>query len=369
MGGVSTNQSTPNENRPRKPIKTVFKWLLIAAMLVAGLGVVYIIVVFAMFAFYKPEPTTYSIALGDLDGDGDLDAFYANGQSEGPRPNTVLTNRGGGKFIDSGQRLGNEESSEVTLADLDGDGDRDAWVANIGYNTIFTNDGQGGFSTNQTPYDNRIGSALLAIALGDLDGDGDLDALGGGCCGASESSYPQDSILHLPYNLTWINQGGAQGRKQGAFRSGQPLESLGAEGAALGDLDGDGDLDAWVTNQDANQVWLNAGGRQGGQLGTLIDSGQRLGDGLYRQVFLARLDGDTDLDAAVVDYNRGLHLEIWLNDGQGKFTNRGQRISHRKAQAFALGDLNGDGRADVMAGWFEAGYAIWWNQGNGKFAP
>ena len=427
MGGVSTNQSTPNENRPRKPIKTVFKWLLIAAMLVAGLGVVYIIVVFAMFAFYKPVPTTYSIALGDLDGDGDLDAFYANGQSEGPRPNTVLTNRGGGNFIDSGQRLGNEESSEVTLADLDGDGDLDAWVANIGYNTLYFNNGQGGFVAQQPPmYDYRIGSALGAIALGDLDGDGDLDALGGGCCGAVSFGSPQDPTLHLPYSMTWINQGGAQGGKPGDFRSGKPLESLGAEGAALGDLDGDGDLDAFfannalmnleadadtpqpdtvwwndgggnftdsgqrlglarstnvalgdldgdgdldafVANQGANEIWLNSGGRQGGQPGVIVDSGQRLGDGLYRQVFLARLDGDTDLDAAVVDYNRGLHLEIWLNDGQGKFTDSGQRISHPKAQAFALGDLNGDGRADIFAGWFEAGYAIWWNQGDGKF--
>ncbi len=390
----------------------------------------FVIVQFAAFILFQPVPTTYSIALGDLDGDGDLDAFYANGQSEGPQPNTVLTNQGSGKFIDSGQRLGKEESAQASLADLDGDGDLDAWVADIGYNTLFINDGRGGFSAGHNMFEDQwMGSAMWAIALGDLDGDGDLDALGGGCCGASESYSPQKLTLHLPYNLTWINQGGAQGGKPGVFRSGKPLESLGAQGSALGDLDGDGDLDAFFANQSimslaadtdtpqpntvwwndgrgnftdsgqrlglafstgvalgdldrdgdldafvanrgSNEVWLNAGGGQGGQPGTFVDSGQRLGNGLYRQVFLADLDGDTDLDAAVVVQNdnaRSLRLEVWLNDGRGTFTDSGQSISHPKAQAFALGDLNGDGKMDILAGWFEAGYAIWWNQGDGTF--
>ena len=59
-----------------------------------------------------------SVALSDLDGDGDLDAFFGN---EGA--NKILLNDGKGTFRDSGQSLGDSPRSHVALGDLDGDGD------------------------------------------------------------------------------------------------------------------------------------------------------------------------------------------------------------------------------------------------------
>jgi hypothetical protein len=43
----------------------------------------------------------------------------------------------------------------------------------------------------------------------------------------------------------------------GFVDSGQSLGSLDGYGVALGDVDGDGDLDAFVANSGANKVWLN----------------------------------------------------------------------------------------------------------------
>ena len=63
----------------------------------------------------NPIPTKCNaVAAGDLDGDGDLDAFLA--RSDG-RPDEVWINDGGGSFIDSGQRLGDS----LALGDLDSD--------------------------------------------------------------------------------------------------------------------------------------------------------------------------------------------------------------------------------------------------------
>ncbi|HSJ56771.1 MAG TPA: FG-GAP-like repeat-containing protein, partial [Anaerolineae bacterium] len=98
--------------------------------------------------------------------------------------------------------------------------------------------------------------------------------------------------------------------------------------AGLGDLDGDGDLDAVFANMAANdsQVWLNDG------LGTFHDSGQKLtqqGHGLG----LGDLDGDGDLDILMTcaHFGRGggwskRPSKVYLNDGQGVFHDSGQDL-------------------------------------------
>ena len=117
------------------------------------------------------------VALADLDGDGDQDAFVANKGA-----NRVWFNNGSGYFTVSAQTLGSSESSGIALADLDGDGDVDAFVANADHssgntsgaaNRVLLNNGKGVFTAT---------SQLLGdldsrdVALADLDGDGDRDA-------------------------------------------------------------------------------------------------------------------------------------------------------------------------------------------------
>ena len=57
-----------------------------------------------------------------------LDAFIGNINDQ---PNTVWLNDGLGNFSDTGQRLGGSYSAEVVLGDVDSDGDLDAFVANF----------------------------------------------------------------------------------------------------------------------------------------------------------------------------------------------------------------------------------------------
>ena len=57
------------------------------------------------------------VVMGDLDGDGDLDAFVTNYYNQ---PNKVWLNNGNGTFT-QGQSVGNSTSKRLAVGDLDGD--------------------------------------------------------------------------------------------------------------------------------------------------------------------------------------------------------------------------------------------------------
>ena len=69
-------------------------------------------------------------------------------------------------------------------------------------------------------------------------------------------------------NAVWFNTG------DGTFTAGQTLGNSNSYDLALGDADGDGDLDAFIANYgQANRVWINQGGAQAGTEGQFLDSG------------------------------------------------------------------------------------------------
>jgi uncharacterized repeat protein (TIGR01451 family) len=311
-----------------------------------------------------------AVALGDLDGDGDLDAFVAN-IGTGPfgegGADEIWLNDGMSTFTDSGQSLGSSTSYAVALGDLDGDSDLDAFVG--GVNKVWLNDGgvQGGTSGNFTDSGQSLDTSY-AVALGDLDGDGDLDALASpkvwlndgwgtftdsgqslvgsaGSTTAALGDLDKDGDIDAVASFeVWLNDG------WGTFTdSGQGLGTSSSRAVVLGDLDRDGDLDVFVGNWgQANKVWLNDGGVQGGTLGTFTDSGQSLGSSLSRAVTLGDVDGDDDLDAFVGNTSQA--NKVWLNGGWGTFTDSGQSLGSFTSRAVVLGDLDGDGDLDTFVG-------------------
>lgn len=308
--------------------------------------------------------TNFAVALGDVDGDHDLDAFIGTFDPA----SYIWINDGMGHFSDSGQLLVDGAMTAVEFGDLDGDGDLDAFSSGYAGNYVWINDGTGDFTRHLAP-----GLGTEDVALGDFDGDGDLDAVivngqdapaatilfnDGNAVFTDSAQTLGDSALAVAvgdvdgdYDLDlfisyyqfsggdkiWLNDG------TGEFTdSGQLLDNnyLGV-GAEFGDLNGDGDLDLYVAVWDGpDHVWMNNGNG-----GVTLD--QSLGNSDSNDVALGDLDGDGDLDAFAVN---GLYegIIVWLNNGAGFFADSGQILDSLDTLAAGLGDLDGDGDQDAM---------------------
>ena len=145
------------------------------------------------------------------------------------------------------------------------------------------------------------------------------------------------------------------------FDSAQRLGDEGMPSVALGDLDGDGDLDALAveTNQGA-LVWRNNGN------GYFTAAAESFGGSRVVMARIADLDGDHDLDAILVGL--GSANSVWINDGYGLFTRRAAQLPVAQSAAVALGDLDGDGDVDAyVVNTDGQPDHVYWNDGQDGF--
>ncbi len=331
---------------------------------------------------------TFQVGLGDLDGDRDLDAVFANMESY----TQVWLNDGTGNFVDTRQRL-TQQGHGVGIGDLDGDGDLDLFITCAGRDgsdkrsTVYLNDGAANFSAGQSLGD--LKPSGNSIELIDIDGDGDLDACiqyyelpykvylndGQGTFSQSEIEFPDS--LELAWGdldsdgdadvfakelgkgyKTLLNDGA--GHFKGRWQMPDNAVEYGYRSVTLGDLDGDGDLDAFVTNGSLElgyptRVLLNDGS------GQFSANGQALPAVTKAWVELGDLDKDEDLDAFLVILKRP--SQVWINDGKGHFSDSGLRLGNDSGiRGSALGDLDNDGDLDAFASHFFGGSnTIWLN--------
>lgn len=266
--------------------------------------------------------------LGDLDNDGDLDILAA---TQGVQ---VLLNDGSGEFTQSRVPVG---ANALGIGDLDNDGDLDFVSVSLGENKVWFNDGAANFHHHQT-----LGEEYsTSVALGDLDKDGDLDILIGNRGEYGTAGQP---------NRVWFNDG------HGHFLdSGQSLGMNKTYDVTLGDLDGDGYLDAVVVSgyQQDDEVWLNDGTGH-------FTKGSTLNTGWWSHgVDVGDLDDDGDLDVIVAI--NSFDLPVYMNDGRGNFS-VGQTLGDvTRGWEVSINDLDGDGDLDVLTG----NVTAWENDGSG----
>ncbi len=128
----------------------------------------------------------------------------------------------------------------------------------------------------------------------------------------------------------------------------------------LGDLDGDSDLDAVVVNFNAaSTVWRNEG------RGTYTTAAS-LGGSASWDAALGDLDADGDLDLVLANRNNQPQ-QVWFNDGHGGFPLSTTVGGGYDSRAVALGDLDGDGDLDAVTANDDQPQVAFFNDGHGSF--
>ncbi len=290
---------------------------------------------------------SWGVALGDVDGDGDLDIVFANDGQNG-----LYLNDGAGVFVEATTANLPENDSlswGVALGDVDGDGDLDVIFANTHQNDLYLNDGSGLFSDVTSMNLPEEDDDTRGVALGDLDGDGDLDAV---------------FATRLSFNRLYINNG--SGVFWDASLSQFPGDGGNTRGVVTGDVDGDGDLDVVFANKDGqNRLYLNDG------LGvfenvTLTHFPEDYDNS--RRIVIGDLDGDGDQD--IIFANRRSRNRLYLNDGSGVFqdaTALSLPTHDDWSLDVALGDIDGDNDQDIIFASFNEQNEAYLNDGSGVF--
>ena len=188
----------------------------------------------------------------------------------------------------------------------------------------------------------RKGDQYATLVQGDLNGDGWTDGVVAGCCGRL---FALDADDQRP-NFSWVWYSGPDdGRSAFAIRSAAlpVLDGLAVRGAALGDLDIDGDLDLLITvdapdgsGATSGRVYLNDGA------GMFTDSGQQLDPTGGAVVALGDIDGDGALDALI-------GATPWLNQAGG-WVQASQPLTAELIHHAFLADFDGDGDQDALLG-------------------
>ncbi len=330
------------------------------------------------------EPT--ALATGDYNGDGGTDLVV--GDKAGSA--TLLLGSAGGAFQTGGSAFAGDPVAAAS-GDFNGDGNLDAAVLSIddiysnhsGKVIILPGDGVGGFPEIPSyPGTPGVNDALLA----DFNNDGLLDMAeaGGagitvllGTSGGGFGAGIYHNLVNAPYALATADFNGdgfmdivtenrvMLGNGNGTFQSGATYAPNGYD-AAVGDLNGDGFVDIASTRGPA--VTISLGNGDGTVAAAVYNYGAASAP---RDIALADFDVDGILDIVVTNsIEVGGSIAVLLGNGDGTFQDPISAPIGKWPVALDVGDLNGDGRLDVVVADQDPTYvSALLGNGDGTFQP
>jgi hypothetical protein len=284
-----------------------------------------------------PFTLTFSVAAGDLDGDGRPDLASANTFIAGPPPHpghvsVILHSQSSPGAFGGAMNLNvGSDTAMVSIGDLNGDNLMDLVASNdtsASISILFQNSSSPG--TFLAAQNFGVGAHPDGVAIGDLNGDGHLDIA------------VADSGLSVLFQNAGV---------PGTFF---PPISLGVScsSVGIGDLNADGRADLVATGTNAGNVSILLQSPAGA--GSFLPP-QTVAAGFQPlNVAIADLNADGQLDLAIANLGtpadpNTASLSVLLNNSAspGSFLAATNYATGERSESVSVGDLNGDGKADL----------------------
>ena len=269
------------------------------------------------------------------------------------------------RLVEAGYSMG------IAAADYDNDGFPDLCVTGYGENVLYHNQGDGTFTKQTLPHGESPGRMSASCAWADVDGDGNLDLYVANYAQLGPQNYPlcehveggkKMYVVALPRLLQPLPD--SLYRNCGDRRFADVSVSSGIAsvppqcglGVVAADLDGDGDVDFYVSNDmGPNFLWENQG------RGTFVDRGLEAGAAMNRNgaceagmsLEAADFDGEGRLDLFVTNFFHETNT-FYRNEGNLLFSDVTQEVGLGAPSKLRLGfgtcsqDFDRDGFLDLL---------------------